>query len=268
LVNDRFWEVIKEFNFLMNSAIKSPNCLNICHGDCCSIKINVPKILAEDYIKKGYACKEDFIRSDVFSFKLRFDEEKGKCFLYDKNINGCSVHNSGIKPPQCWIYPTQFSNPELKEIKCKRANGWEIIDFKKTKVAEEVLQYYVFLCQLEARKEFKKIIERLNSSILEKNLKFLLKNTPPSQIAGFKDAWDCITTLSAEGISLQLKKFCSKRNVCNFLECISVCDKVISRLFDFLQENLYYFIKNNGPDTDGEYPFLNLCEFSKTKIKN
>ncbi len=249
----------------MNSSITGPNCLSGCHGDCCSIRINVPKILAEDYIKKEYACKEDFIRSDVFSFKLRFDEEKGKCFLYDKNLNGCSVHNSGIKPPQCWIYPTKFANPKLKEIKCKRANGWEIIDFKKTKVAEEILQYYVFLCQLEARKEFKKIIERLDNSISDNNLRFLLKNTPPSRIAGFKDTWDCITTLPAEGISLQLKKFCSKNNNCNFLECPSVCDKVTNRLFDFLQENLYNFIKNNGPDSEGKYSFLKLRKYSENK---
>ena len=27
------------------------------------------------------------------------------------------IHNSGIKPPQCWIYPTGFSNPDNKQIK-------------------------------------------------------------------------------------------------------------------------------------------------------
>ena len=114
MANDKFWSVVKRFNALMNSAIDGPNCLDMCHGDCCSIRINVPKILANEFINLGYANKEDFIRSDVFSFKLRFDEKKGKCFLFDKNINGCSVHNSGIKPPQCWIYPTNFSNPESK----------------------------------------------------------------------------------------------------------------------------------------------------------
>ena len=141
----------------MSSAIEGPNCLDVCNADCCSIKIDVPKILAQEYIKKGYATKEDFIRGDVFSFKLRFDDEKGKCFLYNKKINGCLVHNSGIKPPQCWIYPTKFSNPDNKEISCKKAKSWRIIDSEKTKEAERLLNYYTFLCQLEAKKELKEI---------------------------------------------------------------------------------------------------------------
>ncbi|MFX1523240.1 MAG: hypothetical protein ACFFCC_07050, partial [Promethearchaeota archaeon] len=150
MVADKFWEIVKNFNDLMSSAIRGPNCLDICHGDCCSIKIDIPKILAKEYIKRGFASKDDFIRSDVFSFKLRFDEKKAKCFLYDKKINGCLVHNSGIKPPQCWIYPTNFSNPDNKDISCKRTKGWKIIDSDKTKEAEDLLQYYIFLCMLEA----------------------------------------------------------------------------------------------------------------------
>ena len=68
MVADKFWSIVKKYNALMNSAIEGPNCLDICHGDCCSIKIDIPKILAKEYIKKGYAKKSDFIRSDVFSF--------------------------------------------------------------------------------------------------------------------------------------------------------------------------------------------------------
>ena len=107
--NAYFWEVIEKYNSLMSEAIEGPDCTDPkkCKGDCCSIKIDVPKVLAEEYIKRGYASKDDFIRSDVFSFHLRFDENTGKCFLFDKEKNGCSVHNSGIKPPQCWIYPTK-----------------------------------------------------------------------------------------------------------------------------------------------------------------
>jgi len=109
----------------------------VCNGDCCSIKIDVPKILAEEYIKRGYAIKKDFIRSDVFSFKLRFDNEKRKCFLYDKKINGCLVHSSGIKPPQCWIYPIfggpNFSNPENKDISCKKQMDGKLSILKKLK---------------------------------------------------------------------------------------------------------------------------------------
>ena len=74
MMNKYFWELIKEFNDLMRTAIGGPDCTNplICQGDCCSIQIDVPKVLAKEYIKRKIAKKEDFIRSDIFSFKLRF----------------------------------------------------------------------------------------------------------------------------------------------------------------------------------------------------
>lgn len=268
MVNDKFWEIVRRYNFLMRSAIDGPNCIDVCNADCCSIKINVPKILAQKYIEQGYATEEDFIRSDVFSFKLRFDDETGKCFLYNNKINGCLVHKSGIKPPQCWIYPTNFSNPECKEISCKKANGWKIIDLEKTKEAEKLLKYYIFLCQLEAKKEIRDIKNRIVKSLSENILYGLLKRTSPSQLAGFKDSWDSISILPAEGISLQLKKFCEKLDKkCskNYLECQSICETVSLKLFKFLQQNIFRYVQKNGPDSDGEYPFIKLIEFIKIR---
>ena len=74
MVNDKFWKIVKRFNALMSSTLNGPNCLEVCHGDCCSIKINIPKILANEYINLGYINKDNFIRSHIFSFKLKFDE--------------------------------------------------------------------------------------------------------------------------------------------------------------------------------------------------
>ncbi|MHA2391994.1 MAG: YkgJ family cysteine cluster protein [Promethearchaeota archaeon] len=264
MVNDKFWEVVKEFNTLMKSAIEGPNCLKICNSDCCSIKIDVPKILAEEYIKQGYADKNDFVRSNVFSFKLKFDEKKGKCFLYNKEINGCLVHNSGIKPPQCFIYPTNFYIPNNEQVSCKKAEGWRIIDLQKTEEAKKILEYYLFLCQLEAKQEIKKIKERVVHSVSGNCLKHILKKTSPSRISGFKDGWDCFKPLSSEGISLQLKKVCVRYNKSceliphNFLDCISICDKVADALIKFLQQNLYHYVNKKGPDIDGQYIFNDL----------
>jgi hypothetical protein len=265
VVDDRFWEIVKKFNHLMKDSIIGPNCLEICKSDCCAIKIDVPKILAKEYIKCGYAVKTDFIRSDVFSFKLKFDEQKGKCFLYDTGINGCLVHNSGIKPPQCWIYPTNFSNPEKKKIRCKKANGWEIIDPKKTQEAEQLLHYYVFLCQLEAKSEMRKVNERVKKSLLNDSLKKQLKNIPPCRISGFKDNWDTFTVLPAEGISLQLHKLCRKVNSScelilnnDFLSCMAICDDVAKKILIFLQQNIDNYINKVGADNAGEYLFNDL----------
>ncbi|MFX0024449.1 MAG: hypothetical protein ACFE9S_19175 [Candidatus Hermodarchaeota archaeon] len=263
MVDDKFWEVVKKFNFLMKSAIIGPDCLSVCKGDCCSIKINVPRVLASEYIKREYAGKRDFIRNDIFSFQLRFDEKTGKCFLFDKDLNGCSVHDSGIKPPQCWIYPTNFTQADDKDISCKKAGGWKIIDPEKSKEAEKLLKYYVFFSQLEAKKEARIVHHRFNNISCKNNLIDSLKQTYPSRLAGFKDTWDCITTLSAEGLSLQVKKFCSEYNYScelNYFECVSICDKVIEGLLDFLQQNLVKFVQKNGPDCDGEYTFLKLID--------
>ena len=261
MANNRFWEVVKKFNLLMRSAIDGPNCVKLCKGDCCSIKIDIPRVLAEEYIRRGYAEKTDFTRSDVFSFKLRFDESTGKCFLFDKSINGCLVHNSGIKPPQCWIYPTNFSIPDQEETSCKRIGGWKIVDHAKTKEAEELLKYYIFLCKFEARKEIRDLKRRLSNSLKTDTLNKLLQSTAPSSIAGVKDTWDNISLLSAEGFSLQLKSLCAKYNkTCglSFLECEIICPEVSYGLLEYLQGKLYRYVKNHDPESDGEYPFFKL----------
>ena len=259
----------------MKSAIEGPNCVNpqICKGDCCSIKIDVPKVLAKEYIQRGYASVNDFIRSNIFSFHLRFNEKTGKCFLFDKEINGCSIHNSGIKPPQCWIYPTGFSNPNNEQMKCKKASGWKIIDFDKSKQAESLLQYFIFLCKIEAKKEFKLIQSRLNNSDNSHNqsvsLKEELRKISPSSLGGFKDLWDRINLLPAEGLSLQMKKFCAHYNknckylADNFINCPNICELISTKLVEFLQHNLLNFVKEKGADVSGEYPLYKLFSFKK-----
>jgi len=259
----------------MKSAIQGPNCTDsaICKGECCSIKIDVPKVLAKEYIERGYAKKSDFTRSNIFSFQLRFNEDTGKCFLFNEVLNGCSVHNSGIKPPQCWIYPTDFSNPSKNEISCKKISGWEIIDYQKAKKAENLLKQYVFLCQVEAKKELKEILKRLGnldngvSSKIIKLLRKKLRNIAPKNLGGFKDQWDRLDLLSAEGLSLQMKKFCVKHNskchflVDDFINCDEICNEIASKLIEFLKENLSTFIKREGSDVEGHYPLYKLLNY-------
>ncbi|MBN1216608.1 MAG: YkgJ family cysteine cluster protein [Candidatus Lokiarchaeota archaeon] len=271
--NKYFWELISKFNTLMKNSVDGPNCIdpNNCRGDCCSIQIDIPKILAKEYINLGKAKKEDFIRSDIYSFKLRFDEKIGKCFLFDSNINGCSVHETGIKPPQCWIYPTKFNNKNGNPISCKKLSGWRINNLENTKEAKKILNKYNFLCQLEAKKEIRLIKKRINNFVEINNKKIalakLLHNYAPKDIAGFKDTWNNILPLSAEGISLQMKKFCMKYNkgckylINNFLECNQICNLVAQKLVNFIENNLYIIIKKEGVDSDGNYPFILLFKY-------
>ncbi|MFW9949351.1 MAG: hypothetical protein ACFFKA_04415 [Candidatus Thorarchaeota archaeon] len=259
----------------MIAAVTGPNCIdpNICRGACCSIKIDIPKVLAEEYVKRGYAIKEDFIRSDTFAFQLRFNEKTGKCFLFDPKINGCSIHNSGIKPVQCWIYPTGFRNSN-KGKNCKRSKGWNIVSPLKAKKAEEILRLYLFLCKIEAKKELRKIRTRIkaasknNESEISAELIEKLKKVKPSEIAGFVDKWDSIDILFAEGLSLQMKKFCLNNNPeCsmipnNYFECKGTCELICKKLYEYISISLYEFIKENGQDPDGQYPLIKLFNFT------
>ncbi|MFX1497182.1 MAG: hypothetical protein ACFFBH_06630 [Promethearchaeota archaeon] len=256
----------------MKSAIKGPDCTNPnnCRGGCCSIKIDVPKVLAEEYIRRKYATKEDFNRGNVFTFELRFDNKIGKCFLFDSKLNGCKVHHSGIKPPQCWLYPF-YDFPNSKGlIDCKKVSGWEIIDHDKTLEAEKLLDKYNFLCLLEAKSEMKKIKYRLGLNFSPKNCNntMVLKNSimriAPSSLAGFIDKWDNFDVLLADGLSLQMKKFCLEYNsACpllpnDFFKCKNVCSKITNHLILFLKQHLINFIKRNGLDVYGEYPLHKL----------
>lgn len=264
--NEYFWALVKKFNQLMKESITGPDCVNrdICHGDCCSIKIDISKVLAKEYIKRGYASKNDFPRSNIFSFRLRFDDTKGKCFLFDENINGCSVHQSGIKPPQCWIYPTNFSNSSDKDIKCKKIGGWKIIDQEGTQKAQKILEKLIFLCKLEARKELRSILERLGqdkNGNLNKNKKIVLskiQNVAPKNFAGLKDRWDHFDVLRAEGLSLQLKKICKKncekKSTEEYLSCSHICERTAKDIFRIYTDNLMKYIKLFGADVEGEYP--------------
>ncbi|MFO8018127.1 MAG: YkgJ family cysteine cluster protein [Promethearchaeia archaeon] len=270
--NNYFWKIVEKFNRLMSKCVKGPDCTDqsICHGDCCSIKIDVPKVLAREYIKEGYATKSDFIRSNIFSFHLRFDEKTGKCFLFDKKINGCSVHKSGIKPPQCWIYPTNFSNPKGKRISCKSALGWKIIDQEKANKAERLLEKYVFLCKLEARTSRKNLLKRLRKN--KKELIRKLKESPPSKLGGLRDGWDHFEPLSAQGISLQLKTFCKSRHKnCHYLEdagflnCPGICEEIATELFQFVEHHIDDYVEAEGIPVNGHYPFIHIFNFVREK---
>ncbi|MHA1688376.1 MAG: hypothetical protein ACTSUN_03400 [Promethearchaeota archaeon] len=277
----RIIKLIKKFNALIQKAIEGHNCTDpyICKGNCCSIEIGVPKALAKILIKKKLAKPSDFIRDNVFSFKLRFDPNSGKCFLFDEKINGCSIHFSGLKPPQCWIYPTGFSQASKNDIACKKTKEWKIVSPKKAKKAERIFSRYILKCKEEARNEIKDIEKRIGkfespkSKKIYKYLQQELMNIPPSQVAGFQDGWSSFNLLPAEGYSLQLKKICEIYNPScsilhdNFLNCTHICLKVSNAILNLLFQNLQDFISREGIPPSGEYPFYLLFKFVNGKNK-
>jgi len=259
-------KLVNDYNNLMKDAIAGPNCIDphICHADCCHIKIDIPKLLAEYYIEKGYATKEDFSRGDLFSFNINVSSSNSKCVFYNKDLNGCSLHKTMHKPPQCWIYPTGFTNEPGDEkifaddgsIRCKIASGWKIVDENKTQKANILFEEYVVFCEKEFTSEttIEKFKERLEGFF------DTLKEFSPKSIAGVIDGWDHFTVLKSEGVSLKLKSLCDQVPEgtcdCEYMECEHVCDKIIDLLSRDLLKDISNFIKTKGPKFS--YSFLEL----------
>ena len=258
--------LVNEYNTLMKEAITGPNCIDpqVCHADCCHIMIDIPKLLAEYYIQKGYARKEDFCRGDLFSFKINVNSSNSKCIFYNKELNGCSLHKTMHKPPQCWIYPTGFTNDPGEEkkfaddgsIKCKIAGGWKIIDAKKTTKAKSLFNEYVTYCEKEFASET--VLEKFKTR-LEPLFKSLEECSPKS-VAGIVDGWDRFTILKSEGISLKLKSLCDQisEDTCNceYMECRNVCNEIIDLLRRDLLNDVSNFTQIRGPKSS--YSFLEL----------
>lgn len=226
-VNDSKNEILSlcaEFNRLIRPAIDGPNCIDrkICDGNCCFIHIDVPKILAEEFIRTNMAKKEDFQRGDIFSFEINVDLKKLRCVFYDSKINGCSLHFTGIKPPQCWVYPTGLE-PETAKETCKKAAGWKIINPDAVKKAKILLEKYVELAKQEGLEEnsFEKIQERLKNPAFDASF----NNLKPSAIAGVQDAWDNFLVLIGEGFNLGMRQICTNVKCGkNYFECDKICE--------------------------------------------
>ena len=268
-VNKDILEIIKIYNKLMMSGINGPDCTdpNICQADCCSIFIDVPKRLAKEITHQGLGDENDFIRGDTFAFQLRLDDKTSKCVFFDKKINGCKLHHTDLKPPQCWIYPTNFDNFDNNNIKCKKAEGWKIIAPEKVKKAEALLKLYNSWSQAEYVKEMKKIKQRLKNKLDGKLLEERLQEIKPSEFAGFKDSWNYFTILEAEGLSLQMKKYCRRFNPkCSLLpnqyfKCKNICENVAYKLIEFFTKVLDFYLKKFGSPDKGEYPLIRLSDF-------
>ena len=254
-MSEKILELVRDFNTLVKDAISGPNCIdpNVCHGDCCFIHIDVPRALAQFYINQDWASADDFKRGSTFSFEIKVDLEKLRCVFFSKEINGCSLHTTGMKPPQCWVYPTGL-DPEKSVSKCKKADGWAIEDPESIKKAKIKLNEYVSLCRAEAQDENspENIQKRLEAIPPES-----FDSISPSNIAGVEDTWDKFRVLIGEGYNLGARSFCSEID-CSFeyFECPKICQPLKNKLLKFLSETIPKFINSNG--FKSQYTFLEL----------
>jgi len=276
LNEEQILNIINKYNNLMAEAIISPNCTdpNICHGDCCYIQIDIPKVLAEYYIKQKIATKQYFKRGNVFNFVINVREKDSKCIFFDDKLNGCKLHSLRMKPPQCWIYPTGFHqslnsntkqnesnsfeilNMDIDKIsgnKCKRIGGWKIIDEKKISEARKLLDEYLKYSLDEFKQDHtdQEVLKRIE------NLRDYLKDVTPSLIVGVIDCCGTFKPLYAEGKTLVLKKVCKKFCLSNvkenelevYLNCSKMCNSMIDFIINACKKNILNLINRKSDVT-------------------
>ena len=246
----------------MKEAISGPNCLDkkMCRGDCCSIKIDMPRVLAEKLIDLGFATKENFERGEIYSFNIKLNDDSTRCVFFDREINGCKLHQSGFKPPQCWIYPTGFFP---NKTDCIHYTNWKIINPVATAEASKLLSIFDDFSKKEFMIEFStenviKRLERLQNSIDKSNFK-------PKQISGFTDGWDAFSLYSEDDFNITVSTICSEIKCGQeFGTCKSICEQLKHHLVHCAMTTIPVVLKEKGPQIT--YPLYDLYErFRKIK---
>ena len=237
-------ELVKILNSCMLGNIIGPDCTDkdVCKDNCCSIMIDVPYILAEKYIDKGYLKPNQLRRGDIFAWKLNISAETDKCVFFSPEIFGCEIYltNLAIRPPQCTVYPGGYIAGKKS---CKGGAGpWKIIDVEVGQLCKKLMEIYKTY-SLEERESFKKkLIKDIKSRM--QNLKAKCKKVPPKTIVGIQDTWDGFIPLEAEGRSFAFKKFCGGCEM-EFMNCNNVCDRAADEFIEFLLNILPIYIEQH-----------------------
>jgi Fe-S-cluster containining protein len=252
-------DVIQKYNAHMRGNTTGPNCVdpNQCRGDCCSIMIDIPRVLAELYVSQEWLEPGQLRRGGPFAFRLGVSPETAKCVFFDPEVNGCRVHFTGFKPPQCWIYPVGFTSGVKT---CKKGYDWDIIDPEKACVAENLLEDYKEFSLEEARHE----VELLEASFAEKDqfLRNALVSLPPRKFVGFSWGYSGLEVADAGGNSLQLKSTCEvfvPDCPRDFIKCPHLCTPLVDTIIGRYAQNLGRYYQNEE--------CLELVQFREVKAK-
>ncbi len=238
----------------MMHAIDGPNCLDssVCKGDCCSIKIDIPRILAEKLIEIGLATRDNFERGEIYAFNIKLNTDSTRCVFFDKILNGCSLHQSGFKPPQCWIYPTGFFP---NKTDCIHFNTWRIKDTHATSEASDILAQFDAYSKQEFQQEYSK--ENINRRLAKLKEKIESARIKPKQITGFVDGWDSFDLYSEDDFNVSVSTLCRDID-CEkeFGTCSAICISLKEKLQYLAQERIPNVIETLGPQSS--YPLSEL----------
>ncbi len=232
---------IQRYNALVRDNTMGPNCVDPaqCRGDCCSIMIDVPRVLVDLYLDQGWITPAELRRGGPFAFRLGVSDQTAKCVFFDPRLNGCRVHFTGFKPPQCWIYPTGFAKGEKT---CKKGYAWDLIDADKAAKAEQLLEEYKAFSLNEVQSEVPLLKSGWNATRPELGKK--LKSIPPARFLGMTWVRDGLQPLDAAGYSLQIKAICESSGrgcTMDFMECGAMCEHVVEAILGRYESHLDLF---------------------------
>jgi len=237
--------VIQRYNDLMRDNTLGPDCVDPakCRGDCCSIMIDVPRVLVELYLSQKWLAAENLRRGGPFAFRLGVSDSTAKCVFFNPRINGCGVHFTGFKPPQCWIYPIGFTKGEKT---CKKGYTWDIINAEKAREAEILLEDYKAFSIEEAREEVPRL--KAGWATLRLIIAGKMKTIPPSRFLGMTWGFEGLQPLDGAGFSLQIKAICTEvLPECqkHFMECPSMCERVVDTIIERYESHLDLFFQGS-----------------------
>ncbi len=244
--------LVKQINRNATALGEGPNCLDpsFCTAKCCYTSPDLPKTLVNHYIGENWATIDQFELSNTLEFRIKLNPGTKRCVFYDPKLNGCLIHTTDMKPPQCTLYP--FNEQETKHI-CR--NNYEFIfDTAEMNSLMRIFDEYYDLAKNEFRENNTeaKIRTKLEAQILP-----ILKTHKPSEIEGIREDASGFHIHSSLKLSYEGVEYCNAISCEYYYEdCPKVCNSFLDRVIEDLI-SIIFSRKNKHQITD-EYRLRSL----------
>ena len=223
-------DLIQLINSRARTLTKGPDCLDprMCNAKCCYTTPDLPKTLVDHYIQKKWMTINQCELSNTMEYRLKLNSETRRCTFYDLHLNGCLIHATEMKPPQCTLYP--FKERESKHI-CR--NQQEFF-FDKTQMPS-LMQAFDTYFNL-AEQEFKENASPTNiRKKLQQEILPTLKTHKPTEIEGMQENTAGFHVHFSTNRSYEGLDYCDSIPCDNYYEdCPRVCNTFVDQVIEDL----------------------------------
>jgi hypothetical protein len=214
-----------------------PSCITreTCQGACCTENIDVPQALVKYYCKYGWASSSDFFRGGIFAFQIQVSSITHRCIFFDLQLNGCRLHQTHLKPPQCALYPLKHT--ETSAI-C-RMNYSVTIDSSKEEELHSLFKQYHHCCAGEWHNRLSHL--RFNWDFKRK-FPLQLEKVRPSRLLGVQVHKDTCEPLITDNFSWSALSFCDQIQCVHVTQAYFSCEKICPRMAQLMTQVLRHQI--------------------------